>query len=254
METLTALHASRDVLLSVMDVFLSDPLLDWLRAPSKFTRQTSGFCYVEGGRKGGREAYAAHPVCCIQAGINSRRMMLTMRLHLVPPRSPPRGQCLCVHELLVSSADTSLCAALCSLFDVGGHSELRRRLRNARRKLEHGNPASILIDDLKQNAAVRKLKFGPQVQAKDVQCSCFARLSTIHSHTRAHLTQPLQLFRVARGPSDGRRRAAENNVSVAGDDAGTRCANVTEQVECLVELATDPSMLVRQWVGLATWV
>ncbi|RYG57285.1 hypothetical protein EON66_00765, partial [archaeon] len=33
----------------------------------------------------------------------------------------------------------------------------------------------------------------------------------------------------------------------------TECASVSAQVECLLDMATDPAILVRQWEGLATW-
>ena len=29
---------------------------------------------------------------------------------------------------------------------------------------------------------------------------------------------------------------------------------VADQVACLVDIATDPNVLGRQWIGLATWI
>ena len=58
----------------------------------------------------------------------------------------------------------------------------------------------------------------------------------------------MQLKDVVSGPVGGMRRAKENNI------AGWRCANVEQQVECLVELATDPNVLARQYIGLAPWL
>ena len=34
----------------------------------------------------------------------------------------------------------------------------------------------------------------------------------------------------------------------------SQCPSVDAQVDCLIDLATDPNVLARQWVGLATWV
>ena len=31
-------------------------------------------------------------------------------------------------------------------------------------------------------------------------------------------------------------------------------ASVEQQVACLMDLAADPNVLVRQWAGLATWI
>lgn len=31
------------------------------------------------------------------------------------------------------------------------------------------------------------------------------------------------------------------------------CSNISHQVECLIDLAIDPNILGRQWVGLNTW-
>ena len=35
---------------------------------------------------------------------------------------------------------------------------------------------------------------------------------------------------------------------------GQPCESVAQQVDCLIDLATDPNVLARQWFGLATWV
>ena len=36
--------------------------------------------------------------------------------------------------------------------------------------------------------------------------------------------------------------------------ACTSAGSSPVQVECLIDLATDPDVLGRQWIGLATWV
>ena len=58
-----------------------------------------------------------------------------------------------------------------------------------------------------------------------------------------------QLEDIVRGPPDSLRRHEDNTLS-----GGWRCKSVESQVEGLVELATDPHVLARQWVGLATWL
>lgn len=236
-----------------MDVFLSDPLLDWLRAPSKCTRQTSGFCYVEGGRAAGREGGLHCPPGVLHPG-GRQESEDDADDETAPgaPKESTKGSVpvfmSCLFLLL-----TLLCPACvnCLVVVATASSVVASAMHAASLSTATLPPSSLTTSSRTLQCASSSL--GPRYRRRTCSASCFARLSTIRSHTRASHTM-FQLFRVARGPSDGRRRAAENNVSVAGDDAGTRCANVTEQVECLVELATDPSMLVRQWVGLATWV
>ncbi|CAM9285642.1 unnamed protein product [Discosporangium mesarthrocarpum] len=96
--------------------------------------------------------------------------------------------------------------------------EARRKINSARRKLEGENPASILIDDLDQNVTVKQLGSMRKLRG------------------------------VAWGDSDSRVRFRSEKGRRSG------FLPVPLQVDCLIDLATDPNVLGRQWVGLATWV
>lgn len=47
-----------------------------------------------------------------------------------------------------------------------------------------------------------------------------------------------------------------HSVSNSGDsgDAGDEIVDCSTQVDLLLTVATDPNMLVRQWVGLLPWI
>ncbi|CAN0365876.1 unnamed protein product [Ectocarpus sp. 12 AP-2014] len=94
--------------------------------------------------------------------------------------------------------------------------EACRKIKNAKRKLLGENPAAILIDDLGQNLSVKKL-------------GSLAKLKAISWG----------------GSGDRVRSKPEHREG---------WLSVEDQVDCLIDLATDPDVLGRQWVGLATWV
>ncbi|CAM9754681.1 unnamed protein product [Ectocarpus sp. 6 AP-2014] len=94
--------------------------------------------------------------------------------------------------------------------------EARRKIKNAKRKLLGENPAAVLIDDLGQNLSVKQL-------------GSLAKLKAI-----------------SWGSSGDRVRSKPEHRE--------GWLSVEDQVDCLIDLATDPDVLGRQWVGLATWV
>jgi len=98
--------------------------------------------------------------------------------------------------------------------------EPTRRIRNARRKLEGFNPVALLVDDLKQNPAVDKFK-------------SLAALEAILRGQPGGASVPLRCV-------EPRLQAAK--------------LSTADQVSCLVDVATDPNVLGRQWIGLATWI
>ena len=96
-------------------------------------------------------------------------------------------------------------------------AEVDRRIRQARSKLAGRHPVHILVDDLRANAFVRHHKTGAALEA------------------------------IARGDGSSSLRAAPHL-------RDKEMLTVQEQVDTLVDLATDPNVLMRQWTGLATWV
>jgi len=93
-----------------------------------------------------------------------------------------------------------------------------RKLTLAKRKLDLWNPVHILEHDLAENVHVKKAK-------------CLDHI-----------------VKVARGESKYNARARFFNVH------GERCTSEREQVECLIDLATDPAVLQRVYMGWAPYV
>lgn len=99
--------------------------------------------------------------------------------------------------------------------------EPRRRVNAAVKKLHGINPAVLMLEDLEKNVTVRKEK-------------SFEALSQI---VRGACAPPS-----TEGRGDGWLRELKENLDVG------------EQVDALIRLATDPNVLMRQWVGLAAWI
>eukprot|EP00752_Nemacystus_decipiens_P003549 g3275.t1 len=94
--------------------------------------------------------------------------------------------------------------------------EARRKIKNARRKLLGENPVPIVIDDIAQNPYVKKAESLDKIKG------------------------------IVWGRSGNRIRSRPDNRD--------GWLSVEDQVECLIDLATDPDVLGRQFIGLATWV
>jgi DNA-dependent protein kinase catalytic subunit len=101
--------------------------------------------------------------------------------------------------------------------------EPKRRIRNAERKLNGCNPMEILIDDLCKNNWVTK--WG----------SAEALRGIIKGQNGSH--------KKGGGPIRLRSAALQEET-----------LSISDQVACLIDIATDPNILGRQWAGLATWV
>eukprot|EP00939_MAST-03C_sp_MAST-3C-sp1_P003097 g3097.t1 len=89
----------------------------------------------------------------------------------------------------------------------------RKKVESTKRKLDQANPVHVMIED--------EIRGNLSVRAKKAQSS---------------------IENILWGPQDAKRR-----------EHPRRCPSIESQVECLVEMATDPNILGRQWVGLRTW-
>jgi hypothetical protein len=98
----------------------------------------------------------------------------------------------------------------------------------------------ILVSELREN---KRLKGGPLAGMERVAMGDPAH------NARAHPSNKLSLGSGAdAGGSVGAKRAKQAR------SCHSQCPSVEAQVDCLIDLATDPNVLARQWVGLATWV
>jgi len=178
---MSAFAAEASVLVRTMDVFLQDPIVDWLEScASKRPPDDEDDDDDDGGGGGKAEAQAA-PVW-----------------------------------------------------------EPTRRIRNAKKKLCGRNPMDIMIDDLRQNAQVQKLKTLPALEA-------ILRGQAAGNSVPLRMNKKAPAGRRAMEDGDG-GGAAGNNLLQAHTLA------VANQVECLIDMATDPNILGRQWLGLQTWI
>jgi len=118
--------------------------------------------------------------------------------------------------------------------------EPARRIRNARRKLSGANPVDVLLDDLKQNPTVNALKSLPALEAilKGQAASSGGSGATSASSGGG-----------GGGSKSGKAPARATNARL--QDATQSAA---DQVACLVDMAADPNLLGRQWIGLASWM
>ena len=99
----------------------------------------------------------------------------------------------------------------------------RRRIEGTLRKLMGMDPASLLLDDLKDNTRVKKYKSFIGLQNILRACTHTSPSTTASSMNYMYRTEHDKL-------------------------------SVENQVDVLMKLATDPDILVRQWSGLTTWI
>jgi len=120
---------------------------------------------------------------------------------------------------LIDGGLDTICRASQNEQVVAAHKwEPARKILLARKKLEGCNPMEIFNYDLDKNASLR---------SKD----CVDVLKEIVT-----------------GEKSGAVRAAIKKRSGRSD------LSVADQVDCLVDMATDSNILFRQWGGLTTWV
>ena len=118
--------------------------------------------------------------------------------------------------------------------------EPTRRIRNARLKLSGKNPMDIMLDDLQQNTHVQSHK-------------SLGSLEGIIRGQSGGTSVPLRM--AGAGARNGRGLKVTGTSEQAGA-AGLQAPtlSVSDQAECLIDMATDPNILGRQWIGLQTWI
>jgi hypothetical protein len=129
-----------------------------------------------------------------------------------------------------------------------GQWEPRRRIHNAVRKLEGASPADVLLEDLALNMTVKKenvyekiadiVRMAAKMDAK----GSLDAATTSNGDVRDHTGKTSRSRR-----KEGAARGRDLDATVKED------LTVGEQIDALLSLATDPNILMRQWVGLLTW-
>jgi DNA-dependent protein kinase catalytic subunit len=172
--------------------------------------------------------------------------------------------------------------------------EPKRRISNAVKKLEGVHPVKLLLDDLSTNKFVRMKKSYASLQSILLSCcspsnssrteiltsagdniiarssgSCGSSLSaaaSLSSEVSFSLPSQKQRLSSKRGAKDSLSNGSEGTLGGGGslglaggveNESLHRLDAVLDsgqQVEALIQLATDPNILMRQWVGLMAWI
>jgi uncharacterized membrane protein YgcG len=153
---------------------------------------------------------------------------------------------ICVHcaELEDTEAVTTSSAA-----DEQHMQESRRKLDNTRLKFYGANPAVIFEDDLRNNAWVKNFK-STDDWIRVVRGSADAG----SVRAKPEYTTSSSSSSSSSGSSSG-RRASSGSVRGGSSSGDTPVQlSVAAQVDCLIDLATDPNVMGRAFHGLSLWI
>lgn len=148
-----------------------------------------------------------------------------------------------------ASTETSTASAAASASAVW---EPARRVRAAVRRLRGEHPAMIFVEELSQNAAVKRE--GTLAALQTILCSNRRHLSPASASAS---TSTASSAPASASSGGGKKRASAASSSSSTPDAAVSAPvrlSVDQQLDALIELATDPDILVRQWIGLQAWV
>eukprot|EP01137_Pigoraptor_chileana_P002095 Opistho-2@40496 len=102
---------------------------------------------------------------------------------------------------------------------------------------------------------------GGAVSSEAMNVERFARQKLEVVRRKLCLENPAHITAHELGLGHARNKMFEKMTAVAMGDAtrfrsrvGARCQSVEEQVDCLIDMATDPNILVRMWHGWEAWV
>ena len=137
--------------------------------------------------------------------------------------------------------------------EKGDDEESRNRVERCLRKLRGVNPGVIMAEELGINSWIKREK-SLSALVSMIQSTCARGVSAGRSTTTSSSSSSSSSFSSSSmsykdSSSEGNRR--NNDVS---DGHYTDILEAEEQVDALIALATDPNIIIRQWVGLATWI
>jgi len=182
---LEALRSQKNLILTTMEIFLKEPLMDWLKEASKYGSRSKDFVSIIANNSSNNKSGDVNNVA-----VNEEPSTVVIEDEELPP------------EVWYPQAKVNM----------------------VKKKLELANPVEILCEELKNNAHL------------------------LHRATPSKQPYAAAVERVVRGDSlFGTRYTlkADNSLS---------CQDVNHQVNILIELATDPNILSRQYIGWAAMV
>jgi DNA-dependent protein kinase catalytic subunit len=118
--------------------------------------------------------------------------------------------------------------------------EPRRRIHNAMRKINGYHPVHLLVEELKQNARVKQFDSVDSITSILWQSAN----NTVATDTSSSSSS------AAAGNSSTSNEMKQNLIKRKPDYR----IDTASQVDVLINLATDPNILTRQWVGLLPWL
>lgn len=239
---------AKRTILGVMEVFAAEPTMDWKAAAERKTASGAGTV----GRKPGPSTSG------------------TSRSAGAPDLSSPD---LAADLQDGSSPGTS---SVERLLVAGSEAWLPRvMLLIARLKLSQANPAGLLLLDLRQNShfsgngtkryfprlrdpqrtvvkCMKDIIFGAHdpdthIRARDAMNQEFPLTSSDRRLLEVAIGAPLTVRDASAGQGSGAMKGSPLDVPLG------LCPTIESQVDCLLDLATDPNVLARQWAGLAPW-
>jgi FATC domain len=122
--------------------------------------------------------------------------------------------------------------------------ESRRKLDNTKLKFYGANPTVIFEDDLRNNAWVKNLKSSDDWIR-------VVRGSVDAGNVRA---KPEHIAAAASSSSSDSSSRRASSSSSKGSGGAPVQLSVAAQVDCLIDLATDPNVMGRAFHGLSLWI
>ena len=135
--------------------------------------------------------------------------------------------------------------------EKGDDEESRNRVERCLKKLKGVNPGVIMAEELGLNSWVKREKSLSALIAM-IQSTCTRGVSAGRNTSASDTTSSSSTssaMTLENSSSQGNNRNSD-----VSDSNYTDVLEAEEQIDALIALATDPNIIVRQWVGLATWI
>jgi FATC domain len=136
-----------------------------------------------------------------------------------------------------------------SAYDEQHMQESRRKLDNTKLKFYGANPTVMFEDDLRNNAWVKNLK-----SSEDWIRVVRGSVDAGNVRAKPEYTSATSSSSSSDSSSTSSSRRASSCSSSKGRGDATVQLSVAAQVDCLIDLATDPNVMGRAFYGLSLWI
>jgi hypothetical protein len=225
------------VLSNALEIYVNDPVLDWYQRPVNNRRRSEEEEEEEGGgrvrgKEKEKEKEKEKGTGGSRAGKGKAKPTATLEpasggIEASMEASEVENEVENEVEAEVEDASERLWQEQMRSLREDGSWEPRRRVQSSVRKLQGAHPALLLGEELALNGRVKAEK----------------SLTAL----RAILQEVCDDIGIGSDSSSGRKDSKD-------DEQQGQLLTVEAQIDALIALATDPNVLVRQWVGLAPWI